>query len=195
MRSRFGSLAAMTVLFGFSGCGPGNGGKDGGADRGPEAPQFDLAFDIGGDVPGQGCFPPCLQAMFASCPYPAGSCVQMVDTINGIRNSCFENGVRIRELTYGRDRGSVFLPSSNTYCYLFTTGPDTFGRYETRTMVVAEVTFDSDTSNQGTITCLGTGQTYPIDLDSPACADSRTGIAGATQTTCTTGTCDIPPPI
>lgn len=157
-------------------------GSDGGRDDG------------GADLKGVGCFPDCLVKLFAPC-WPTGECTSR---IGQLQLRCFSDGTTVS--TVGMDPR---LPT-NGYAEVFRTpkalcysmdfamraGLKVFSYRSRDDVRIAEITFDGDEATTGTVRCIVDGgdkdYTARIDLTSPACQDSKTGIGG--------GTPAIPPP-
>lgn len=150
--------------------------------------------DVGSEPKGTGCFPDCLVKLFAPC-WPTGQCTSRL----GSRQlRCFSDGITVA--TQGMDPrlptsgGADVLFGSGDLCYLmnFTTreGRKVFNYRSRDDLGVAEIVFDGAEATTGTVRCIVDGAdkdyTARIDLTSPACLDSKTGIGG--------GTPNIPPP-
>lgn len=191
----------------------GNPSVDGGAGQGGDAGMSNggMTAGTGGvppkdggpdSAPGAGCFPECVRALFEKC-WPAGpSCSS--SSRGTARLECFSNGVKM-DVDPGVG-GLVTLPNSTNVCYSVQitstqgAGGMQWRYYRSNDLAnpVATATFASNDSKVGTIRCepfngkAGT-DAIPIDLASPACADSRNGFGGERVVKCTQdGTCTVP---
>ena len=205
---------AMVALF-FLACddsgsptvdGGGNGGKGGSAiiggmtaGSGGDAPK-----DGGADAsPGSGCFPQCVQALFAKC-WPTGPTCSLKFS-GSARLECFSNGVKMDVDSSSGGLVTLPAPNNSTVCYELLFSTTSTGTHEWKYFAagfpstpVATATFPSKDSKVGTIRCEpfngkpGT-DAVPIDLASPACDDSRNGFGGERIVKCTQdGMCAVP---
>ncbi len=180
---------------------------------GGDAGQADTAFADGGSDTssgppdgqfGAGCFPECVQELFAAC-WPEGPTCSLSFRAQA-RLECFANGVKV-DATFGAG-AIVTKPDGNSLCYSISvpdpgaeSGPTELRYYKERfshTSLVATLRFASPGAKAGTIQCepkrgMQQPEPVPIDLASPACALSKNGIGGEFVVPCVKdGMCQVP---